>query len=99
MAQSEQRKKSGRITVRVSPDELTDLQARAAAVLKTVPDYLRSCGLARETRAVGDQHIINELRRLGEAQRRLHAENGGASGPEHTAVLLAILAAIGRLGT
>jgi uncharacterized protein (DUF1778 family) len=98
MAQSEQRKKSGRITVRVSPDELSDLQARAAAVLKTVPDYLRSCALARETRAVGDQHIINELRRLGEAQRRLYAEHGGASGPELTAVLLAILAAIGRLG-
>lgn len=99
MAQSEQRKKSGRITVRVSPEELSDLQARAAAVVKTVPDYLRSCALARETRAAGDAHIINELRALGESQRRLHRENGGAASPELTAVLLAILAAINRLRT
>ncbi|GJI92309.1 plasmid mobilization protein MobA [Duganella hordei] len=99
MAKIEQRRKSKLVMVRVSPEELSDLQARAAAVVKTVPDYLRSCALARETRAVGDQHIIHELRRLGESQRRLYAENGGASGPELTAVLLAILAAINRLGT
>ena len=99
MATSEQRRKSSQIMVRVSPEELADLQARAAAVVKTVPEYLRSCALGREMRGAGDQHIINELRRLGEAQRRLHAEHGAATGPELTAVLLAILAAIGRLGT
>jgi hypothetical protein len=97
MAKSEQRSKSSMVMVRVSPEELAELKSRAATAVKTLPDYLRSCALTRETRSEGAQHIINELRRLGETQRRLYADGGGVTKPELTAVLLAILAAIGRL--
>jgi hypothetical protein len=98
MAKSEQRRKSSQVMVRVSPDELAELQALAAAAVKTVPDYLRSCALGNEIRSDDQAHIVNELRRLGEAQHRLSAACGGVLTPAYTAVLLELLAAIKRLG-
>lgn len=98
MARSEQRGKTALVMVRVSPEEYAQLQERARAAIKTVPDYLRSCALGKDLRSDGQAHIINELRRLGEAQRRLSAECGGTLNPALTAVLLELLAAIRRVG-
>jgi hypothetical protein len=86
------------IMVRVSKEEGDALREKALDVGKSVPEFLRSCALGRQTRTKVDTHILNELRRLGELQRSLCKENGGALSTEYAAVLLEIISAVRKVG-
>jgi hypothetical protein len=98
MSTSEKRRKTGRISVRAEPEELTVLQERADDVGLPVSTYLLASGLGRQIRSKGSMHLVLELRQLGVQQKELCHAYGGALTPEYRAVLIQILAAIDRIG-
>lgn len=98
MSKSEQRIKSVSVMLRMSPEERAQLDQKAADVNKKLPGYLIACGLGRQTRSAMEHHIVQELRILGEQQRRLFEEGGGQLHAQYAAVLAEVIAAIKRVG-
>lgn len=98
MSKSEVRRKTAEIRFRVAPDDLCMLRAKAADAGQTLPAYLVACGLARKTRSAMQDHIVQELRALGEQQRRLFHEGGGKSVMELSAIVAELVTAIRRIG-
>lgn len=99
MSKSEKRRKSAMVMVRVTPETHALLREKALDVGLSVPAYLVTCGLGKQTRTKTDAHVLNELRRLGDLQKQLCREHDGALSPEYTAVLVEILSAMGRIGS
>jgi len=98
MSKSEKRKKSGLVMLRIAPDDRNALERKAADVSLKLPSYLIACGLARKTRSSMEDHIVHELRSLGELQRQLFHKCGGQLSAEYNAVLAELIAAIKRIG-
>ncbi|WP_171017168.1 plasmid mobilization protein MobA [Pseudomonas sp. G(2018)] len=98
MSDSETRKKTELIMVRVTPEEKAALTERAHDANLTTPAYLRDCGLGRTIRSKVEHHVINELRRLGGLQKHLFKEGGGAKSKEFAEILVEIQRAIARIG-
>ncbi|MBA5687225.1 plasmid mobilization protein MobA [Rugamonas apoptosis] len=98
MSTQEKRIKTSMVMVRVSPEDHAALAERARDVNMTVPAYMVSCALGRRTRSQADAHILEELRRLGEQQRALHASGDGTLTAQYGAVLVEIVGAMRRLG-
>jgi hypothetical protein len=84
--------------VRATPEDAAQLRAQAEGCGVTVPAYLLACALRRRLRSQGHALVTEELRRLGLQQRELCTAAGGALSAEYGAVLLAIIAAVRRLG-
>jgi hypothetical protein len=98
MSKSEKRKKSSLVMLRIAPDDRSALEQKAADVRRKLPGYLIECGLGRKTRSAMEDHIIQELRSLGEQQRQLFQKSGGQFNVEYNAVLAELIAAIKRIG-
>lgn len=98
MSTSEQRKKTTLVMLRMTPEDRAQLEQRAADVSLPLSAYLLACGLARKTRSSMEDHIVNELRLLGEQQRRLLQESAGKASIESSAVVAELIAAIRRIG-
>lgn len=98
MNTKEKRIKTSMVMVRVTPEDHAALAERARDVNLTVPAYMVSCALGRRTRSQADAHILEELRRLGEQQRTLHAGGNGALTTQYGLVLAEIIGAMRRLG-
>lgn len=100
MSISEVRRKSTLVMLRMTPEERAELTQRAADVKLSLPAYLIACGLARKTRTAMDDHIVQELRLLGEQQRAFHRteSSGGEHAMHYRAVLVELIAAIRRIG-
>jgi hypothetical protein len=98
MSTSEKRRKSGIVMVRVTPEEHAAVREKARDAGLTVPAFVLACALARTTRSDADAHIMNELRKLGESQRRLCHDPSGPMAAAQAAVLVEIIAAIKRVG-
>lgn len=96
---SEARKKIRHIMVRIAPDELEAIQGKARDNELSVPAYMRACGMARQTRSKMEEHVLNELRRLGGLQKQLFAEGKGIGTPEYSACLAELKAAIRQAGS
>ncbi len=96
MSKSEQRAKSVQVMIRMTPADRLALGQKACDVKLKLPAYLIQCGLGRKTRTAIDDHVINELRMLGELQRTIFlAEARDERRCE--AVVVAILGAIASL--
>lgn len=98
MSKSEKRTKSSLVMLRVAPDDRSALEQKAADVGRKLPGYLIACGLGRKTRSSMEDHIVHELRILGEQQRQLFQKSGGQFNAEYNAVLAELIAAIKRIG-
>lgn len=84
--------------VRVAPEDLAILRARAAEAGLSVSGYLLASGLSRPTATKTNAHLIQELRQLGTRQKELWIVGGGALTPEYRAVLVEILLLLGHIG-
>lgn len=98
MSTSEKRNKTDRITVRVAPEELNVLRARAANVGLPLSGYMLAAGLGHRIHGKSNDYMIQELRLLAAQQKELCIASGGALTPEYRAVLVQILTAIERIG-
>ncbi len=98
MSTSENRKKTGLVMVRATPEDLAVLRARAADVGLPLSGYMLAAGLGHRIHGKSNDHLIQELRLLAAQQKQLCAAHGGALTPEYRAVLVQILAAIERIG-
>ncbi|MBU2714528.1 plasmid mobilization protein MobA, partial [Zooshikella harenae] len=100
MSQSENRKKTKIIMVRVTEDEKEALEEKASDTGVSVPEFLRRAGLGRKTKSKVESQIINELNRLGGLQKHLFIEGGKGRlwSKEYAEILKAIKEAIGRVG-
>ncbi|WP_241136325.1 plasmid mobilization protein MobA [Achromobacter insuavis] len=97
MSNSESRKKTKHIMVRVTPEEKAAIEAKARDVNLSAPAFLVAAGLGRQTRSKVEEHLINELRRLGGLQKHLFTEGGGLLSREYSEILVAIRDAIQRI--
>lgn len=97
MSTSENRKKTKHIMVRVTPEEKIAIEEKARDVNLSPPAFLLAAGFGRQTRTRGDEHLVNELRRLGGLQKHLFNEGGGLLSKEYSQVLVAIRDAIERI--
>ncbi len=97
MSNSESRKRTLALAVRVTPEEADALREKARDAGTSVSGFLRACALGRKTRNTIDSQVINELRRLGGLQKHLFTESGGANSREFAAILVEIKQAVVRI--
>ena len=98
MSDSEQRRMSIAVRIRMTTGDEAAIREKADAAGVSMSAFLRAAALGRKAPSRSDRQIVNELRRLGSLQKHLFSESGGAHRADHGAVLDAILAAIGRIG-
>jgi len=94
---SEQRKKTVALAVRLAPEEAEAIREKARDGGVTVSEFFRAAALGRKTRSTIDAQVINELRRLGGLQKKIHNDTGGSYSKETADILRAIKDAIERL--
>ncbi len=94
---SEQRKKTVSLKVRLEPSESDSIREKARDAGVTVSEFFRAAALGRKTRSTVDAQVINELRRLGGLQKKIHNDTGGSFSKETAAILVEIKGAIGRI--
>ncbi|MCD5363544.1 plasmid mobilization protein MobA [Chromobacterium aquaticum] len=98
MSKSENRKLSGTLPpVRCSSEAEGLVRQKAADCGMGVGPFMLACALGRQTRSKVDEHVINELRRLGGLQKHLFNQGGGVLSKEYSQVLVEITKAIGRI--
>lgn len=99
VSNSEQRKRTGRLPpIRCFEKEEGLVRQKAADCSVSVGQFMLAAALGRQTRSKMDEHILNELRRLGGLQKHLFNEGGGVLSKEYAAVLVELRAAIARIG-
>lgn len=96
---SEQRKRTIVRPVRLTKEEDEVIKAKARDGGLTVSGFLRAAALGRKVRSTIDAQVINELRRLGGLQKKIHNDTGGSYSKETAGILLGIKAAIAALGS
>lgn len=88
---------TGRINLRVTEEELSDLKEQAEVAGLSVSEYVRRRALGR--RVVGssktDLHVLSELRKLGGLMKLVHNETRGAYS-ERTAEAIQALTSCAR---
>lgn len=98
MSDSEQRRRTGRLPpVRCFEEEEKIVRAKAHDCAMSIGQFMLSAALGRKTMSKTDQHIVNELRKLGGLQKHLFKEGGGLLSKEYSSVLVEIQAAIKRI--
>ena len=99
MSNSEQRRRTGRLpAIRCFEDEEKLVRQKAADCGVSIGQFMLAAALGRRTRSKMEEHILNELRRLGGLQKHLFNEGGGVLSKEYAAILVEIRAAIARIG-
>lgn len=99
MSNSEQRRRTGRLPpIRCFEDEEKLVRERAADCSISVGQFMLAAALGRRTRSKIEQHILNELRRLGGLQKHLFNQGGGVLSKEYADILVEIRKAIARIG-
>ena len=99
MSRSETRQKTRSVAVRWAPEELDDVQARAALAGATFAEFVRASTLGKRVVGRDVRILINELRRLGGLQKHLAQQHGGRTGAwatEYEALFGALHEAIGQ---
>jgi hypothetical protein len=100
MSDSEHRQRTGRLPpIRCFEEDEQAVRQKAADCNLSIGQFLLKAALARPTRSKVDQHILNELRRLGGLQKQLFKESGGQMSAELSAVLAEVQKAIARIGS
>jgi len=94
---SDQRRKTVALALRLDPQEATLIREKALDAGVTVSEFLRAAALGRKTRNTLDAQLINELRRLGGLQKKIHVDTGGRFSRETAEILLEIKFAIERI--
>jgi hypothetical protein len=98
MSQSERRLRTGRLPpIRCHEEDEQLVRQKAADCQQSVGQFLLAAALGRQTRSKVDEHVLNELRRLGGLQKHLFNEGGGKLSRELAAVLVALHKAIARI--
>ncbi len=97
MSNSDSRKRTLALAVRVTPEEADAIREKARDAGATVSEFLRACALGRKTRNTVDSQVINELRKLGGLQKHLFNESGGQHSREFAAILVEIKKAVARI--
>jgi len=98
MSESERRRMSVAVRVRMTPEDEAAIREKAEAAGVTMSAFLRAAALGRKAPSRIDLQIVNELRRLGGLQKHLFTQSGGQGGAEHGALLDEIRDAIRRIG-
>jgi len=94
---SDQRRKTVALAVRLDPQEADAIREKARDGGVTVSEFLRAAALGRKTRSTLDAQVINELRRLGGQQKKIHNDTGGAYSRDTADILMKIKQAIERI--
>lgn len=94
---SDQRRKTVALAVRLDPQEADAIREKALDAGVTVSEFLRAAALGRKTRSTLDAQVINELRRLGGLQKKIHIDTGGTYSRETAEILVEIKQAIERI--
>ena len=98
MSKSEQRKLKGMLPpVRCTAEIEGLIRDKAADCGMAVGPFMLACALGRQTRSKVDEHVINELRRLGGLQKHLFNQGEGELSKEYSQVLVEITKAISRI--
>jgi hypothetical protein len=98
MSDSERRKRTGRLPpIRCFAEDELAVRQKAVDCNLSIGQFLLKAALGRPTRSKVDQHILNELRRLGGLQKHLFNESGGQMSREFSAVLIEVQKAIARI--
>ncbi|OWY40389.1 mobilization protein [Xenophilus sp. AP218F] len=98
MSKSETRQRTGRLpAIRCFSNEEAQIREKAADCGVGVGPFMLACALGRQTRSKVDEHVINELRRLGGLQKHLFNQGGGEFSKEYSQVLVEITKAIARI--
>ena len=97
MSNSDSRKRTTALAVRLTPEEANAIKEKARDAGVPVSEFLRAAALGRKTRNTIDSQVINELRRLGGLQKHLFNESDGQHSKEFSAVLVEIKNAITRI--
>jgi hypothetical protein len=98
MSESERRRMSVAVRVRMTPEDEAAIREKAEVAGVTMSAFLRAAALGRKTPSRIDLQIVNELRRLGGLQKHLFTQSGGQGVAEHGALLDEIRDAIRRVG-
>lgn len=97
---SDQRRKTVALAVRLDPQEADAIREKARDSGVTVSEFLRAAALGRKTRHstnMDSAQIINELRRHGGLQKKIHNDTGGAYSGKTAEILMDIKLAIERI--
>ena len=98
MSSSEKRQRTGFLpAVRCFEEEERAVREKAKDCGMSVGRFMVEAALGRKTKSKIEDHILNELRRLGGLQKHLFTEGGGVMSKEYAAVLVELQAAIARV--
>lgn len=94
----EEENRAKQVNVRLTETELKELNLEAKIAGLSVGDYVRRRVMGRPVAAHVDRAMINELRRQGALLKKIHLDSKGAYRTETRDTILAIQAAITRVG-
>jgi hypothetical protein len=94
----EEENRTAQVNVRLTLGEKENLSDQADGAGLSIGDYVRRRIIGRPVVAHVDRQTINELRRLGGYLKHVHLESKGAYRLETRDAILAIQAAIARIG-
>ncbi|WP_157270965.1 plasmid mobilization protein MobA [Azohydromonas aeria] len=100
MSATETRRRTGRLLpIRCLPEEEAAVREKAADGAMSVGSFMLRAALGRQTRTHIDNHIVDELRRLGAQQKELFRQGGGVLQQEYATLLAEITRAIVRMAS
>ncbi|MCA0401986.1 MAG: MobB mobilization protein [Proteobacteria bacterium] len=94
----EEENRTAQVNVRLTIAEQEDLRQEADSAGLSIGDFVRRRVIGRPVAAHVDRAMINELRRLGGLLKLVHGESKGSYRAETRDTILAIQAAITRVG-
>lgn len=94
----EEENRTAQVNVRLTVAEKEDLSQQADSAGLSIGDYVRRRVIGRPVAAHVDRAMINELRRQGALLKKIHLDSKGAYRAETKDAILAIQAAIARVG-
>lgn len=87
---SEKRQKTVIRTLRFTPDEIEEIEAKAEETGQSVSAYIRDAAMKRKVVPVIDNSFLTELLRLGRLQKHHFVEGKRVGDKEYSTVLVAI---------
>lgn len=87
---SEKRQKTVIRTLRFTPDEIEEIEAKAEETGQSVSAYIRDAAMNRKVVPVIDNNFLTELLRLGRLQKHHFVEGKRVGDKEYSTVLVAI---------
>ena len=95
--EEEGRLRGERLQLRCTREEKAALKLKADECGMPVGPYMVSVALGRKTKSKINDHMVNELRRLGGLQKHLFTEGGGAMSKQYAGILVELQAAIAKV--